>query len=142
MNQNIKMILGSHHHVAYGASDEDFKNAYDLKLKPFITTLYKFSHISVVLHSYELGRHNRLCVHGCWQSNHLVESVSLDGHLASCDGCHAQSRNMRLAHNLSEDGGRFNRHVIFNLTTPEKSMRSRYVAAIPCDSHAASSTPV
>ena len=38
-----------------------------------------------------------------------------------CDGCHTQERNMRLAHNLSEDGGRFNRHLIFNLTMPEKS---------------------
>ena len=28
---------------------------------------------------------------------------------------------MRIAHFLSEDGGRFNRHVIFNLTTPEQS---------------------
>jgi len=38
-----------------------------------------------------------------------------------CDVCHTQEKNMRVAHSLSEDGGRFNRHVIFNLTTPEKS---------------------
>ena len=38
-----------------------------------------------------------------------------------CDTCHTQERNMRVSHSLSEDGGRFNRHVIFNLTTPEKS---------------------
>ena len=38
-----------------------------------------------------------------------------------CDGCHTQERNLRLSHNLSEDGGRFNRHVIFNLSTPEIS---------------------
>jgi len=38
-----------------------------------------------------------------------------------CDKCHTQEKNMRLAHNLSDDGGRFNRHWVFNLTSPEKS---------------------
>ncbi|MDR2900150.1 MAG: DUF1926 domain-containing protein [Treponema sp.] len=50
MKQNIKVILGSHHHIPYGACDNDFANAYDLKLKPFITALYKFPRIPVVLH--------------------------------------------------------------------------------------------
>jgi hypothetical protein len=50
MNQNVKVILGSHHHVPYGASEDDFVNAYELKLKPFITALYKFPQIPVVLH--------------------------------------------------------------------------------------------
>ncbi|MDR1492008.1 MAG: hypothetical protein LBT05_04725 [Planctomycetaceae bacterium] len=38
-----------------------------------------------------------------------------------CDKCHTQEKNLRIAHNLSDDGGRFNRHTIFNLTSPEKS---------------------
>ncbi len=50
MKQDIKIILGSHNHIPYGAWDDDFENAYNLKLKPFITTLYKFPHIPVVLH--------------------------------------------------------------------------------------------
>lgn len=50
MKQNVKIILGSHHHVPYGACEDDFVNAYNLKLKPFITTLYKFPHIPAVLH--------------------------------------------------------------------------------------------
>jgi predicted glycosyl hydrolase (DUF1957 family) len=50
MKQNVKVILGSHHHVSYGAYDDDFAKTYELKLKPFITVLYKFPHIPAVLH--------------------------------------------------------------------------------------------
>ena len=38
-----------------------------------------------------------------------------------CDTCHTQEKQMRLAHFLSEEGGRYNRHLIFNLSDPEKS---------------------
>jgi hypothetical protein len=50
MKQNIKVILISHHHISYGSCDNDFANAYEMKLKPFITALYKFPQIPVVLH--------------------------------------------------------------------------------------------
>ena len=50
MKDDIKIILGSHNHVPYGSSDEEFENAYNSKLKPFITTLYKYPHIPAVLH--------------------------------------------------------------------------------------------
>ena len=68
-----------------------------------------------------------------------------------CDGCHAPTpaekkigtyalpaqfyiqyyppevhqKNMYLAHTMSQDGGRFNRHVIFDLTCPEQSKIAR-----------------
>ncbi|MDR1957515.1 MAG: hypothetical protein LBQ54_00425 [Planctomycetaceae bacterium] len=50
------------------------------------------------------------------------ESIAMRDTIAKrCDRCHTQEKNLRLAHNLSEDGSRFNRHLIFNLTSPEKS---------------------
>ena len=38
-----------------------------------------------------------------------------------CDSCHSQEKRRRLSHTLSEDGNRYNRHYIFNLTNVEKS---------------------
>jgi hypothetical protein len=44
------LILGFHHHIPYGTGDEEFERVYTGKLKPFITTLYKYPHIPAVLH--------------------------------------------------------------------------------------------
>jgi hypothetical protein len=48
--QNLQVILGSHVHVPYGAGDGEFEKAYSLKLKPFISALYKFPRIQGTLH--------------------------------------------------------------------------------------------
>ncbi|GHT70414.1 glycosyl hydrolase [Spirochaetia bacterium] len=50
MNQHIHLILGSHAHVPYGAGDDEFEQTYSLKLKPFISTLYKYPKIQLNLH--------------------------------------------------------------------------------------------
>ncbi|GHV02452.1 glycosyl hydrolase [Spirochaetia bacterium] len=50
MVQKIQLILGSHAHVPYGAGDDEFEQAYTLKLKPFISTLYKYPKIQLCLH--------------------------------------------------------------------------------------------
>ncbi len=38
-----------------------------------------------------------------------------------CDSCHTQEKRMRIAHTMSEDGNRYNRHFIYNLSNVEKS---------------------
>jgi hypothetical protein len=48
--QKLQIILGSHVHVPYGAGDGDFESAYNLRLKPFISALYKFPRIQGTLH--------------------------------------------------------------------------------------------
>ncbi|GHV52500.1 glycosyl hydrolase [Spirochaetia bacterium] len=50
MNQYIHLVLGSHAHVPYGAGDDEFEQTYSLKLKPFISTLYKYPKIQLNLH--------------------------------------------------------------------------------------------
>ncbi|GHU95487.1 glycosyl hydrolase [Spirochaetia bacterium] len=42
--------MGSHAHVPYGAGDDEFEKIYALKLKPFISTLYKYPKIQGTLH--------------------------------------------------------------------------------------------
>jgi hypothetical protein len=46
----ISLILGSHKHLPYGSSTDEFEELYRRDLKPFITTLYRFPRISLVLH--------------------------------------------------------------------------------------------
>ncbi|MDR2096516.1 MAG: DUF1926 domain-containing protein [Treponema sp.] len=46
----ISLILGSHRHLPYGSSADEFEELYRRELKPFITTLYRFPRISLVLH--------------------------------------------------------------------------------------------
>ncbi|GHV92350.1 glycosyl hydrolase [Spirochaetia bacterium] len=50
MGQNVHLILGSHAHVPFGAGDEEFEKTYALKLRPFISTLYKYPKIQLSLH--------------------------------------------------------------------------------------------
>jgi hypothetical protein len=46
----LQVILGSHVHVPFGAGDEEFERAYSLRLKPFISALYRFPQIQGTLH--------------------------------------------------------------------------------------------
>jgi hypothetical protein len=48
--QKLQIILGSHVHVPFGAGEGEFERAYSLKLKPFISALYKFPQIQGTLH--------------------------------------------------------------------------------------------
>lgn len=50
MEQTIPFILGSHHHIPYGADHEEFEAVYHRTLKPFISTLYKYPKIPAALH--------------------------------------------------------------------------------------------
>ncbi|MCL1991519.1 MAG: DUF1926 domain-containing protein [Spirochaetes bacterium] len=46
----INLIIGSHAHVPPGAAKEEFEAAYDKRLKPFASSLYKHPKINAVLH--------------------------------------------------------------------------------------------
>jgi alpha-amylase/alpha-mannosidase (GH57 family) len=46
----ISLILGSHKHLPYGSSADEFEELYRRELKPCVTTLYRFPRISLVLH--------------------------------------------------------------------------------------------
>jgi hypothetical protein len=48
--QKLQIILGSHIHVPYGAGDEEFERACCLRLKPFVSALYRFPQIQGTLH--------------------------------------------------------------------------------------------
>jgi hypothetical protein len=48
--QNLQIILGSHVHVPYGAGEREYERAYSLRLKPFVSALYKFPRIQGTLH--------------------------------------------------------------------------------------------
>jgi hypothetical protein len=50
MDQTIQFILGSHHHIPYGAGNDAFEAVYHRTLKPFISTLYKYPKIQATLH--------------------------------------------------------------------------------------------
>jgi hypothetical protein len=50
MEQPISFILGSHNHLPLGTSDDVFERTYHNKLKPFISTLYKYPKIQATLH--------------------------------------------------------------------------------------------
>jgi hypothetical protein len=46
----LHIIVGSHFHVPYGAGDEEFEKVYTLRLRPFISSLFKFPKIQGTLH--------------------------------------------------------------------------------------------
>ncbi|MDR0315676.1 MAG: DUF1926 domain-containing protein, partial [Treponema sp.] len=46
----INLILGSHVHIPFGATEQDFENAYTNILKPFISNLNKYPKIQAALH--------------------------------------------------------------------------------------------
>jgi hypothetical protein len=50
MNTVLTLILGSHEHVPYGTGDDEFERIYRLRLKPFISALYKFPKVPAALH--------------------------------------------------------------------------------------------
>ncbi|MDR1429737.1 MAG: DUF1926 domain-containing protein [Spirochaetaceae bacterium] len=50
MAGTVRVILGSHNHIPYGADHEDFEEAYTKTIKPFVTTLYRFPGIPASLH--------------------------------------------------------------------------------------------
>ncbi|MDR2020019.1 MAG: DUF1926 domain-containing protein [Treponema sp.] len=50
MSRNISLILGSHEHLPHGAGIDEFEELYRIRLKPFISTLYRYPAIPAVLH--------------------------------------------------------------------------------------------
>ncbi|MDR0450411.1 MAG: DUF1925 domain-containing protein [Treponema sp.] len=50
MAGKLHIIVGAHFHVPYGAGDEEFEKVYTLRLRPFISTLFKFPKIQGTLH--------------------------------------------------------------------------------------------
>jgi hypothetical protein len=50
MNSGLNIIIGSHHHIPYGAGDEDYEQLYAGRIKPFISTLNQFPKIPAALH--------------------------------------------------------------------------------------------
>ena len=48
--KKIFLILGSHAHVPSGASEKEFQYVYENKIRPFVSTLYRYSNIQAVLH--------------------------------------------------------------------------------------------
>ncbi|MDR2942510.1 MAG: DUF1926 domain-containing protein [Treponema sp.] len=48
--KKIFLILGSHVHVPSGASEKEFQYVYENTMRPFISTLYRYSNIQAVLH--------------------------------------------------------------------------------------------
>ncbi|MDR2376774.1 MAG: DUF1925 domain-containing protein [Treponema sp.] len=48
--RKLQVILGSHIHVPYGVPEAEFERAYRLRLKPFVSALYKFPQIQGTLH--------------------------------------------------------------------------------------------
>ena len=46
----ILLILGSHAHVPSGAPEGEFEYIYNNKIRPFVSTLYRYSNIQAVLH--------------------------------------------------------------------------------------------
>ncbi|MDR2186258.1 MAG: DUF1926 domain-containing protein [Treponema sp.] len=50
MSRSISLILGSHEHLPHGAGIDEFEELYRVRLKPFISTLYRYPKIPAVLH--------------------------------------------------------------------------------------------
>jgi hypothetical protein len=50
MAGKLHIIVGSHFHVPYGAGDEEFEKIYALRLRPFLSSLFKFPKIQGTLH--------------------------------------------------------------------------------------------
>jgi len=48
--KKVFLILGSHAHVPSGASESEFQYVYENRIRPFISTLYRYSNIQAVLH--------------------------------------------------------------------------------------------
>jgi hypothetical protein len=48
--QSVSVILGSHCHVPDGLAETDYETAYDERLKPFLSALYRYPQIPAVLH--------------------------------------------------------------------------------------------
>ena len=48
--KKIFLILGSHAHVPSGAGEKEFQYVYENRIRPFISTLYRYSNIQAVLH--------------------------------------------------------------------------------------------
>ncbi len=48
--EKMQLILGSHSHVPSGAPESEFQSVYNNKIRPFISTLYRYSNIQAVLH--------------------------------------------------------------------------------------------
>jgi len=46
----IYLIIGSHAHVPSGAPESEFEFVYENKIRPFVSTLYRYSNIQAVLH--------------------------------------------------------------------------------------------
>ena len=49
-SEKITLILGSHAHVPSGAAEQEFENAYEKVLRPFVSTLYRYPKIQAALH--------------------------------------------------------------------------------------------
>jgi len=49
-NSKISLIIGSHAHVPSGAAESEFEFAYEKKIRPFVSNLYRYSNIQAVLH--------------------------------------------------------------------------------------------
>jgi hypothetical protein len=50
MAGKLHIIVGSHFHVPYGAGEREFEKVYALRLRPFISSLFKFPKIQGTLH--------------------------------------------------------------------------------------------
>ncbi|MDR0487246.1 MAG: alpha-amylase, partial [Treponema sp.] len=48
--KKLNLILGSHAHVPSGASESEFEDVYENKMRPFVSNLYRYSNIQAVLH--------------------------------------------------------------------------------------------
>ncbi|MCL2180667.1 MAG: DUF1926 domain-containing protein [Treponema sp.] len=46
----ILLVLGSHDHVPSGAPEEEFEYAYENRMRPFVSNLYRYSNVQAVLH--------------------------------------------------------------------------------------------
>ncbi|GHU05843.1 glycosyl hydrolase [Spirochaetia bacterium] len=50
MGGKLNIILGSHHHIPWGAGDDEFEDRYRREIKPLCTALYKFPAVSMTFH--------------------------------------------------------------------------------------------
>ena len=49
-DRKIQVIIGSHAHVPSGSPESEFEFAYENKVLPFVSNLYRYSKIQAVLH--------------------------------------------------------------------------------------------
>ena len=49
-DQKPLLIIGSHAHVPFGASEKEFEYAYNNIMRPFISNLYRYPNIQAILH--------------------------------------------------------------------------------------------